>query len=399
MKLMEKLEWKWDDDINETLFEIRKHLHQYPELSFQEEETSEYICSWLNKWNISYRKICSTGVVVDICGEKGDGLHLAIRADIDALPIKEETGLSYSSSKIGIMHACGHDGHTTILLSVIYHLHKLKKNFSGRIRCIFQPGEEADGAAKKLIEANVLENPKVDAAIALHLWPKLPLGTIGVKKGTITAACDDLYIDVIGKGGHSARPHLAIDAISISANLIQSLQYLQSKWNNPVEPIILHIGKISGGEAGNIVANKVHMEGTVRVLSPNVRKKLKEKLISHISNLVSQYGATSEIKYVDGHPPVVNDEQLVEVLKHTVYKQLGEKSFYVLDTPSLGADDFGYFSEKVPSVYFRLGIKEEGNPCYDLHHPKFNFNEQVIPIGGKVLTQFALDFLKGGEMK
>lgn len=391
---MTNLNWEWNDQLNEDLFQIREHLHQNPELSFEEYNTQKYIGSCLEKWGIPYKKLSDTGIVVDIWGEEGDGKHIALRADIDALPINEESNVPFTSKQAGIMHACGHDGHTTILLGTIYHLWKYKSKQKGLVRCIFQPGEEADGAAKKMIEAGVLNDPEIESVIALHLWPKLPLGSIGIKTGAVTAACDDFVVDIYGEGGHAARPHESIDAISIGNDVINSLKTIQTKWIDPVEPLLIHIGKIKGGTGNNSVADHLTIEGTIRSTSSKIRKQIKENFNSFIQDIVKQYGGKVDINYIEGHPPVTNDELITSVLKESTSKIIDASKIFDLGKPSMGADDFGYFSEEIPSTYFRLGIKEENKTIYDLHHPKFYFNKEVIPLGSKILMQFAIDNLK-----
>lgn len=393
MKTAEHVKWEWQTQIEEELYEIRRYLHENPELSFQEFGTQNYICSRLERWGIPYRKVTGTGVVVDIQGEEGTGKNIALRADIDALPIEEKSGVPFSSKNHGVMHACGHDGHTTILLGAVYHLWKYKSEFSGLVRCIFQPGEEADGAAEKMINDGVLDNPQIESVVALHLWPKLPLGSIGVKTDAVTASCDDFEIEVIGEGGHAARPHEATDAIAIAVDIIHSLKYLATKRTNPVEPVLIHVGTFHGGDAANVVADKATISGTIRCISPETRKKIKRDFHHLVTGIAEQYGGKVNIRFIDGHPPVINDEAVTGRLVNAAILHIGRENILTLTHPSMGADDFGFFSERVPTAYFRLGIQEEGKPIYDLHHPKFYFSEKVIPIGAKIVTQYALDSL------
>jgi amidohydrolase len=389
--LAEQTKWQWDESLNENLFEIRKHLHQYPELSFQEYETSRYIQSWLNQWGIPFKVVCNTGVVADIFGEAGDGPNIALRADIDALPIQEETVLAFSSRRKGIMHACGHDGHTTILLGALYHIWKYRHQLKGMVRCIFQPGEEADGAAQQMVDAGVLQDPEIDMIVGLHLWPKLPLGSIGIKPGPVTAACDDFRIVIKGKSGHAARPHEGIDAISIAAEIVRGLQYLASKWKDPADPLVIHVGKIMGGTGNNIIADKVELEGTIRSVQAETRRKVKEKFFSFVNGLAAQYEGEADIHYIDGIPPILNDPRLVENVIKSATAVVGPENIHELGSISMGADDFGYYAAKIPSCYFRLGIHEGHRPSYDLHHPKFQFPNEVIPIGARIFTQYVFD--------
>lgn len=397
--MVSKEEIRLNEEITNKLIEVRRHLHKYPELSFQEYNTYEYITNVLKEWGIPFEKIGDTGIFVDIIGENGEGPHIGIRADIDALPIQEQTGLPFSSVNQGVMHACGHDGHTTILLGTVYQLHKLKSRLKGRIRCIFQPGEEADGAARQLIELGVLENPSIDEMIALHLWPHLPHGTIGVRYGAITASCDDFVIEIEGKGGHSARPHQAIDAITISSQIIQALHTLVTKANNPVEPVVVHVGKIAGGTASNVVASHVVLEGTIRTVTFETRKKIKSQFIDLCENIAKSFGGKAKVQYIDGHPPVINSESVTRAVEESAKEILGPEKVVYLKEPSMGADDFGAFAEKVPSTYFRLGTALVEKTVYDLHHPKFEFDESIIPIGTQLFTHIILSKLQKGVDK
>ncbi|RST71479.1 amidohydrolase [Siminovitchia acidinfaciens] len=383
--------WKWDDALNEQLFNIRKHLHQYPELSFKEYETSRYIQDCLKKWGIPFKVICDTGVVVDITGEAGDGPNISLRADIDALPVTEESGVEFSSKNKGIMHACGHDGHTTILLGAVYHIWKFKSFLKGMVRCIFQPGEEALGAAEKMIKAGVLLQPEINNMVALHLWPKLPLGTVGIKTGEITAASDDFKIEVKGKSGHAARPHEGTDAISIASEIIDSLEYFTSKWKDPVDPLVIHVGQMHGGTAKNVIADQVILEGTIRSISKDTRDRLGVEFPAFVENIAKDFGGKAIVDYRRGLPAIINDPITTDKVDKAAKAVLGENQVKELNSVSMGSDDFGFFAEKVPSCYFRLGVLEENEESFDLHHPKFKFNEEVIPIGAKILTQYVFD--------
>lgn len=378
--------------LSDQLIEIRRHLHMHPELSFMEYQTSAYIQSVLREWDIPFKLIGETGVFVDIFGNS-QGPAIGLRADIDALPIEEQSDVDYQSLN-GNMHACGHDGHTAMLLGAVYELHKQREFLEGTVRCIFQPGEEADGAALELIEQGILENPKIEAVVGLHLWPYISFGTVGIKAGSMTASCDDFTITIKGKGGHSARPHQAIDAIAISAQLIQSLQAIAVKKFDPVHPIVIHIGKINGGAASNVVADTVVMEGTVRALRADVREQLRAEIAAVCR--MAEIGWDAEIitSFTLGAPPIENDATMTNEFEQMARGLLGEAEVVRIAEPSMGADDFGYFSERVPSLYFRLGIKKENEVCYDLHHPKFQFDDQVLTIGAMLYTNFARHLVK-----
>lgn len=401
LKKMAPLLLRDSKKIEMELIEIRRYLHQNPELSFQEYQTSAFVESKLNELGISNKRIGKTGIVAWIEGEKeSSGVAsktIGLRADMDALPITEKTGLPFSSRNNGVMHACGHDGHTTILLGAARLLQKHKASFGGKVICIFQPGEEEDGAAKEMIELGVLTNPNIDAMLALHLWPYLPFGVVGVRGGSMTASCDDFTIKVTGKSGHSARPHEGVDAIAVSIQIYQAIQHLVMKMYNPLDPIVVHFGKIQGGLARNIIADEVVLEGTTRALSTETRKKLAIDIEELVTNIASSCHAEAELEYKWGHAPVTNDIHVTNLLKNAVHEQLGEDMVVELSDPSLGADDFGDFSQEVPSSYFRLGIKKNNEKAYSLHHPKFSFDDQLVSHGAAIFAFSALKVLKGLE--
>ncbi|WP_223635267.1 M20 family metallopeptidase [Planococcus sp. 4-30] len=385
--------YRISSEMADRVIGIRRHLHQYPELSFQEYETVNYICSVLNEWEIPYQTIGETGVYVDITGDI-EGPAIGLRADIDALPIQEEAEVDFRSKKENVMHACGHDGHTAILLGTVYELNRNKDTLTGTVRCIFQPGEEADGAALALIDQGILENPKIESVTALHVWPYLPHETVGIKKGSMTASCDDFKITVMGKGGHSARPHQAVDAITVSSQILHSLQLVAAKKIDPVHPKVIHVGKINGGEASNIIASSLVMEGTYRSMNAGIRQQIQKEIERVCQVAEIQWNAKVEAEFTLGAPPIDNDSAMTELFIETARDLLGSSHVYELAEPSLGADDFGYFSERVPSIYFRLGIKKEDPITYDLHHPKFNFDDSVLLTGVSLYVNYAMKLLQ-----
>lgn len=382
--------------LKEEVVSIRRKLHQYPELSFQEYQTAETIRNILTSWGIKFENIGETGVFVDIVGDPS-GRTIGLRADIDALPIQEEADVTYRSCIDGVMHACGHDGHTAMLLGATKLLSENKNKLQGTVRCIFQPGEELDGAAKDLIDKGVLENPTVECVIGMHLWPYLPLGTVGVKSGSMTASCDDFKIVVKGKGGHCARPHLGIDAINIATKLVQDIQAIPLKHTSPTQPTLVHIGKIQGGEANNVIADTVEIEGTARSFSEVTRNLIRKKIEDSCKAAESLWGATIELDYIIGAPAINNSSEITAVFKAIATDMLGDSSVYELEEPSMGADDFGYFSEKIPSLYFRLGIKKDDEEIFDLHHPQFYFDDSVLIRGVELYTNIAEELLKRRE--
>lgn len=392
MKLNQsKNEWK------DELSQIREHLHQYPELSFQEYKTAEFICNQLEKWEIPYKKIGETGVFVDIVGNS-EGPVIALRADIDALPIQEKSNVSFSSKHPNVMHACGHDGHTTILLGAVKQIYALKEELKGTVRCIFQPGEEADGAAKQLIELGVLKHPKIQQIVGLHLWPALPLGTVGYRQGHMTASCDDFSLVIEGKSGHAARPQEGIDAMTVGVQFMQQLKDSLIKKIPQTAPYLLHFGRFESGVANNVIADRCEIEGTIRMFDSTYRQVIAEEVSSILKYLDHMWGTQTTLNYYMGAPSIQNDTEIVNSFLKATHKIEEINEAIELSEPSLGADDFGYYSDEIPSLYFRLGIRDEnGGGTFDLHHPQFNFSNDVLPLGVKVMVSTALELLKKGE--
>lgn len=389
---------KIDPTLADTLIKIRRHLHKNPELSFQEYETAAMIKKTLMDWGISYKEIANTGVFVDIVGEH-KGETIALRADIDALPIKEEYVSEYQSQNEGVMHACGHDGHTAILLGAVKSLYDNRSLIKGTVRCIFQPGEEADGAALRLVNEGVLQNPKVRSIIGLHLWPHLPFGHIGIKKGNATAACDTFSIHIKGKGGHSARPHQAIDAIVIGTELIQHMNHINIKKFNPLEPHVIHVGSIHGGNAANVVADELVLTGTSRSYSKVLRQQIDAEIKNICENLSNMWNVQIEYQMKFGAPHIFNDFFLAEQLENSAKKFMAENEIEVLKEPSMGGDDFGYYADQIPALYFRLGIAKEDSGYLDLHHPQFHFDDRVLARGAEVFSRLAVDLLDVYQQK
>ncbi|MFA1820164.1 M20 family metallopeptidase [Virgibacillus oceani] len=381
-------------EIEEELISIRRHLHKYPELSFKEFETSNYIEQKLKEIGLPHKRIGDTGIVAWIDGEKETGssssFTIGLRADIDALPIKEQTGLPFSSENEGVMHACGHDGHTTILLGAARLLYQNKEHFKGKVVCVFQPGEEEDGAAKEMIRLGVLEHPKVNAMVGLHLWPYIPFGTVGIRSGSMTASCDDFTIKIKGKSGHGARPYEGVDAIAVSQYIMQAFQHLVVKTTSPLDPIVVHVGKINGGSARNVIADEVVLEGTTRTLTNEYREMIEKEVKRLAENIAHNYNANIEVDYVWGHSPITNDEEITNIVNESVREQWGYEKVVELGEPSLGADDFGDFSQVVPCCYFRLGIKKGDEKAHSLHHPKFSFDDTILLRGAATFAYIAI---------
>lgn len=381
-------------EIEDTIIPIRRHLHQNPELSNQEVETSRFIAEQLRKFGLEVTTgIGKTGVVGVLRGEQ-PGKTIGLRADIDALPVQEETGLDFSSVNHGVMHACGHDVHTSVLIGCALILSQNRERLKGNVKFIFQPAEEKLIGAKQMIDDGVLENPKVDAMAALHCWPELESGTIGVKRGTVLAAGDFLNIHIKGKQGHAAYPHKTVDPITISGHVLTSLQTIVSRELAPVEPAVVTIGKIEGGTAYNIIPEDVFLSGTVRTVNNEVRKEMPEIIERIITNTAKSMRGKAVVDYQFGTPPLINNEEMVDLLDDAVANTLGNAQLTYMDEPTLGSEDFAYFTEQVPSLFFRLGTSQKGsNAHYPLHHPKVIFDEAAITAGIAVMSEYAIHFL------
>ncbi|MBD2112036.1 MULTISPECIES: M20 family metallopeptidase [Cyanophyceae] len=369
--------------ISPRLIEIRRHLHSHPELSGQEYKTAAYVAGVLSSCGLRVQELVGkTGVVAELPGN-GDPRILAIRADMDALPIAERVNLPFASNQSGMMHACGHDVHTTVGLGTAMVLAQLGLPLPGTTRFLFQPAEETAQGARWMIEDGVMAG--VAAILGLHAYPTVPARTIGIRYGALTAAADDLEIIIVGESGHGARPHEAIDAIWIASQVITTLQQAISRTQNPLHPIVLTIGQIQGGRAPNVIADTVKLLGTVRSLHPDTRNHLPQWIESIIAGVCQPYGAKYEINYRRGVPSVLNDPTLTELTARCVSEVLGNEYLQIIHEPSLGAEDFSLYLEHAPGTMFRLGVGFTDRAInYPLHHPKFEVDESAIAAG--VLT-------------
>ncbi|QOS78819.1 amidohydrolase [Paenibacillus sp. JNUCC31] len=371
----------------------RRDFHRHPEIGYEEFRTSEIVAKHLESLGLEVtRNVGKTGVVGVLRGET-EGPTFALRADMDALPIQDQKVADYSSQVEGKAHLCGHDAHTTILMGAAELLTSLGRPKSGNIKFVFQPAEEGLAGARAMIQDGVLENPKVDAIAGLHMTPGQDTGTVGVSKGVAFASADRLVIRILGKGGHAARPHEGIDAIAVSAQVITALQNLASRMVDPLEPVVVTIGKITGGYMGTAIAPEVEMIGTVRTLSPSIRERMPALIEQVVSGVCSSFGAGYEVIYGDGYPVVVNDLGMVDLLAETVDSLEWAKGWSSIQ-PSTGGEDFAFYCEQIPGVFFRLGSgNEEERTRYPLHHPMFDLDETVMPYGVGMLSAVALEFL------
>lgn len=373
------------------LIEIRRHLHSHPELSGQEHQTSAYVAGVLSSSGLHIQEsVGKTGVVGEIKAPGKDSRLLAIRTDMDALPIQEATGLDYTSRRVGVMHACGHDVHTTVGLGTAMILSQLREALPGNIRFLFQPAEETAQGAKWMIQDGVMEN--VSAILSLHVFPSIPAGSIAIRYGALTAAADDLEISIIGESGHGARPHEAIDAIWIAAQVITSLQQAISRTQNPLRPVVLTVGQIKGGRAPNVIADHVRLRGTVRSLHPETSAALPHWIEGIVAGICRTYGARYEVDYQRGVPMVQNASELSHLLELSAQEAWGHERVQVLPESSLGAEDFSLYLEHAPGAMFRLGVGHPDRPNYPLHHPQFAVDESAIVTGVVTLAYAAYQY-------
>lgn len=379
------------------LVEIRRHIHSHPELSGQEYQTAAFVAGVLSSSGIRVQEaVGKTGVVGEVQGTNSDRRLLAIRTDMDALPIQERTALDYTSKVSGIMHACGHDVHTTVGLGTAMVLSQLADELPGNVRFLFQPAEEIAQGASWMVQDGVMED--VSAILSVHVFPSIPAGKVGIRYGALTAAADDLEIIIVGESGHGARPHEAIDAIWIAAQVITTLQQAISRTQNPLRPVVLSIGQIIGGRAPNVIADQVKLLGTVRSLHPETRTNLPSWIEKIVANVCQTYGAHYQVNYRPGTPGVQNDLALSQLLQTAAEEAWGSDHIQVLTEPSLGAEDFSLYLEHAPGSMFRLGVGYEDRAVnYPLHHPQFEVNESAIITGVVTLAYTAFKYWHHGE--
>ncbi|MEW5861300.1 MAG: M20 family metallopeptidase [Cyanobacteriota bacterium] len=370
------------------LIEIRRHIHAHPELSGQEYQTAAYVAGVLSSCGLHVQEaVGKTGVVGELKGQGIDERLLAIRTDMDALPIVERTSLEYASRLPGIMHACGHDVHTTVGLGTVMVLSQLGDTLPGNVRFLFQPAEEIAQGAGWMVADGAMEN--VSAIMSVHVFPSIPAGSVGIRYGALTAAADDLEIIIKGESGHGARPHEAVDAIWIAAQAIASLQQAISRTQNPLRPVVLTIGKIEGGRAPNVIADHVRLLGTVRSLHPETHATLPQWIEQIVCNICNTYGATCEVNYRRGVPSVQNDSALTQLVETAAKEAWGSDRVQILLEPSLGSEDFSMYLEHAPGTMFRLGVGYPDRKNYPLHHPQFEVDESAI-ITGVVTLAYAV---------
>ena len=377
-------------DQKERIIHTRCELHKIPETAYTEKKTSAYVTDYLTKEGLDIRTEIAQYGVMGVLSTGRPGPTLMIRADMDALPISEETGLEFASTHAGVMHACGHDAHMAMVLGAVTVLNALKDELGGTIKFIFQPAEEGPGGAKPMIAAGVMENPQVDYAIGCHVWPELPEGTIGVKAGPFMAAMDFFDIKIIGRGGHGAMPHLCVDALEVGTQVVGALQRIVSRHMNPLEPTVVTIGKFHAGSAFNVIPMTAEMSGTTRTFNPKTWNTWEERLEKVVRGVCQSMGADFELSYRQGYPVTINDDFMAEVTRRCAAKVVGKEQV-VEPQSTMGGEDFAYYLQKSKGCFFVLGVGREGS--VPVHSSNFDFNPENMCLGVETFCRVALDLL------
>lgn len=377
------------ESFGEDIVALRREIHREPELGFETEKTAEKVLTALDGLPLEIETgVAENGVVATLEGE-GDGPIVALRADMDALPIHEETGLPFASGVDGKMHACGHDGHTSMLVGAARALSQdhLRERLNGSVKFVFQPAEEGGGGGRVMVEEGVAEG--VSSIFALHLWPGLPFGTVATKAGPIMAAADRFEMTIKGTGGHGAMPHLAADAVAIAAQVVTVLQTVVSREVNPVEPAVLTVGEIEAGFAFNIIPETARLGGTVRTLDADLRKRMPERIEELAQGVARGMRGDAELDYHFSYPVTRNDADASRLALGVAGELFSEENTVDLAYPSMGGEDFAFFLEKVPGAFIWLGVGDVSG----LHTPQFAFDEEVLPQGSALLAALALESL------
>ena len=373
-------------DVAAHAVELRRTIHLHPELGFEEHRTQALVERELDAIGVEHRRVAGTGVVGIVRGER-PGRVVALRADMDALPITEDSGEPCASQVAGKMHACGHDAHTAMLLGAARVLQAERATLHGTVVLLFQPAEEGPGGALPMVEAGVLDDPRVEAVAMLHVDPRLPTGTIGVTPGSVNAAADEIHLTLRGRGGHGAYPHKAVDVIPAAAATILALQNVAARETDPLGSVVVTIGTIEGGYRNNVIADRVKMTGTIRAHDPAIREAAHAKVRRIIEGIAAAYGTQAEIEFMLGYPPVVNDATLTAAFARYAAAQ---GLTVATPPPTMGGEDFAYFAQRVPGLLVRLGIyNEAAGSVHPGHSPQFRLDEGAIPTGIATLVAFA----------
>ena len=377
-------------DQKDAVIGVRRELHQIPEPAYTEEKTSAAVASYLRDQGLDVQTGIAKYGVVGLMETGKPGPTLMLRADMDALPIEEETGLAFASAHKGAMHACGHDAHMAMVIGAASVLSRIKDRLCGNIKFLFQPAEEGPGGAKPMIEAGVMERPKVDFAFGCHLWPGGTEGTVGVKAGPVMAAMDRFDIRILGSGGHGAMPHLCVDALEVGTQVVSALQRIVSRNMNPLHPAVVTVGSFHAGKAFNIIPGVAEMCGTTRTFDLEVWDSWEERIRKVLKGVCESMGAGFELNYSRGYPPTINDAEMAEVVRRAAAGAVGEDKVFEPE-PTMGGEDMSFYLQKAKGCFFFLGVGRPG--CAPLHNPKFDFNETLMLLGVETYCRIALDLL------
>lgn len=385
------------DKIFDELVQIRRDFHKNPELSQNEFRTQGKIIEYLNQWGIENYISAETGVVGIIKG-KNQGKTIGIRGDIDALPIIEKNNVPYCSVNHGVMHACGHDAHTTVVLGVgkiIKELADSKESINGNVKLFFQPAEETIGGAKRMVEEGCMQNPKVDYVLGLHVMPYADAGKVELKYGKLNASTDTIKITLKGKASHGAYPDKGIDAIVMAGYVVTALQTIVSRNTSPLNSVVISLGKISGGVKDNVIADEVNITGTLRALDDDTRSFTKDRIANIVKNVAEAFGGQGETVFYDGYKSLINDDEVVDVIKENAEKLLGEENIEFKEFPSLGAEDFSYFLDAAKGAFFHLGCGNSKNGITSpIHTEYFDIDEECLKVGVRLQIENILTLLQ-----
>jgi amidohydrolase len=374
----------------DVIIRTRRDLHRIPETAYTEKKTSAYIANFLKNEGLEVQTGIAQYGVVGLMETGRPGPTLMIRADMDALPLTEETGLAFASSHDGAMHACGHDAHMAMVLGAARVFGKFKEAFNGQVKFLFQPAEEGPGGAKPMIDAGVMKNPKVDYSIGCHVWPEMPEGTIGVRSGPFLAAMDRFDIKITGSGGHGAMPHLCVDALEVGTQVVNALQRIVSRHMNPLEPTVVTVGTFHAGTAFNIIPAEAHLSGTTRSFDLDFWRSSQQRVERIIRGVCEAMGADYDLKYAFAYPPTINDEFMTDVVRRCAAMVVGEQKVQE-PKKTMGGEDFSFYAQESKGCFFALGVGREG--AAPVHNPAFDFKEDLLLLGVETYCRVALELL------
>ena len=378
-------------ELKDRVINIRRDLHRIPETAYTEKKTSAYVADFLNNLGLEVQTGIAQYGVIGLMKTDRPGPTLMIRADMDALPLKEDTGLPFASEHEGVMHACGHDAHMAMVLGAATVLNKIKNELKGNIKFLFQPAEEGPGGAKPMIEAGVMENPKVDYSIGCHVWPDIPEGTIGVRPGPFMAAMDRFDIKIKGRGGHGAMPHVCVDALEVGTQVVSAFQRIVSRHMDPLDPTVVTVGTFHAGTAFNIIPAEAELSGTTRTFNQDTWNTWESRVEKVVRGVCESMGVDFVLKYSQGYPVTINDESAAEVVRRCAEKVVGEDRV-VMPQKTMGGEDFAFYLQKSKGCFFALGVGREG--AVPVHNQQFDFNEDILSLGMQTHCQVGLELLK-----